>query len=674
MARPLNFGDGIDGLKIWKADCIFPVSGRVPRRGRLGGQAVSSQRNAGLLGRLRHLEAIVSELGSQVEVAVSAPIGEDRDDNGTTSSSYSTRGSQASSAYSQVHDHEANVSKNSNASASEVDCEQPVPSIVIGSLMTQDNGDIIVEDRFWTIFCSEVEQIFDAVRDHSRPPFFSQHGPEERAHLSYFSYLLGRASPDNTTAQIELYPMPSQLPFIWQTFEERIDPFIKVLHRPSMLELIRSQTGDWSTLETGLGALILAVSFAVITVFKDDEVMRSFGQSKSQLQARYRLGVEQAFQQCGLLTTKDLRIVQAYVIYLNALQHSGEVESAWPLVGVLVRIAVRLQLHQEPGAFPGLGHFEIEMRRRLWWNICLLDTHSGGAQRCSPFLISQGMFTTHKPSNVDDAAVGLESGNLIEDNKASTDLTTTLTRIEVWTALQQFRSLTSEPTSLESLESLIQHASGFSQMYTERISASQKPLEQYTATMARLSFARIEFFLRQRAGAVDMQCAETIQAAVLILHDSFALHHEASWKRWRWLLSRYSTPWIALTVLLKHICKQGNRGDLSTAWSAVQNTFAAISEEDKSKPQYGPLLRLVGAAQAVAGARLPATMDHQFVVVPPAETEALPTVDMREFLAPEADSTHSLDEMDIPSLEHMAAGGEDLTEWQQWGFGDWADF
>lgn len=69
--------------------------------------------------------------------------------------------------------------------------------------------------------------------------------------------------------------MPSQLLFIWHTFEERVDPIVKVLHKPTMAEIIRNQTGDWATIEIHVGALILAVSYAAISAFDEDEVSRT---------------------------------------------------------------------------------------------------------------------------------------------------------------------------------------------------------------------------------------------------------------------------------------------------------------------------------------------------------------------------------------------------------------
>lgn len=52
-----------------KTECTFPVSGRLPRRARDAINPGAQKKQTELLGRLRRLEAMVGDLGSQVEHA-----------------------------------------------------------------------------------------------------------------------------------------------------------------------------------------------------------------------------------------------------------------------------------------------------------------------------------------------------------------------------------------------------------------------------------------------------------------------------------------------------------------------------------------------------------------------------------------------------------------------------
>lgn len=141
-----------------KAECVFPVSGRIPRRDR-GPKypKPAAQKQEELLGRLRRLEAMVSDLGSQVEnVAVPSqndspaedPIGAASEgiigglafDNQSASGNFHTTpdGIQAGSDI---------MINNSNS---------PRVSNESGDMFVASNGNLVVGDRFWAVFCKEV--------------------------------------------------------------------------------------------------------------------------------------------------------------------------------------------------------------------------------------------------------------------------------------------------------------------------------------------------------------------------------------------------------------------------------------------------------------------------------------------------------------------------------------
>lgn len=126
-----------------KAECVFPTSGRLPRRSQ--NDVARTQKRAQLVGRLRRLEALVGGLGEQVENAGMEvhPVGKGDDDvrfevtNGDSST--------------MQHDlHDAQVKETSF---------QNVPKVLDNEardVLEADDGDLIVKDRFWTVFCKEV--------------------------------------------------------------------------------------------------------------------------------------------------------------------------------------------------------------------------------------------------------------------------------------------------------------------------------------------------------------------------------------------------------------------------------------------------------------------------------------------------------------------------------------
>lgn len=68
------------------------------------------------------------------------------------------------------------------------------------------------------------------------------------------------------------YPAPNLLSFIWQTYVKNVDPFIKVLHVPTMSEVIRLSEGGFDNLSLGTRALLFSISLAAVTSLSDTDV------------------------------------------------------------------------------------------------------------------------------------------------------------------------------------------------------------------------------------------------------------------------------------------------------------------------------------------------------------------------------------------------------------------
>ncbi|KAF2690947.1 hypothetical protein K458DRAFT_355288 [Lentithecium fluviatile CBS 122367] len=74
----------------------------------------------------------------------------------------------------------------------------------------------------------------------------------------------------------------------------------------------------------------------------------------------------------------------------------------WLLVGMLVRIALRMGYHREPSKFPNISPFQAEMRRRIWSMIVQLDLMSS-IQVGLPRMIQPSMSDVMEPRNLTDA-------------------------------------------------------------------------------------------------------------------------------------------------------------------------------------------------------------------------------------------------------------------------------
>ena len=150
-----------------KTECVFPISGRIPRRGRDANYPnPPAQKQAELLGRLRRLEAMVGDLGSQVEHAAAASQGNHPVENSTSATSATSATlSETGRPDHRLAPHSQSASGNPHPTRDGVQTgsgmakgtsESPQVSDEFGDLVVASNGDLVVGNHFWTVFCKEV--------------------------------------------------------------------------------------------------------------------------------------------------------------------------------------------------------------------------------------------------------------------------------------------------------------------------------------------------------------------------------------------------------------------------------------------------------------------------------------------------------------------------------------
>lgn len=99
------------------------------------------------------------------------------------------------------------------------------------------------------------------------------------------------------------------------------------------------------------------------------------------------------------------------------------------MTGLAHRVAQNLNIHRDGTKFV-LSPFEVEMRRRLWWHICCLDCRAAENQGTTSS-ISDEMFDTEIPLNIDDADISPESDTFPKSKACRTDMTFCLASFEI---------------------------------------------------------------------------------------------------------------------------------------------------------------------------------------------------------------------------------------------------
>ena len=259
--------------------CVFPAPGRAPRRPRQGGKVVS-EREAELLKRLRRLEGVVEELSGQVELEAVKPS-PSSDGSQTQKERDSSGGSHhKSNSVRVVGMDEGSGSKKAwiqrtfqlgaGPPKTEFGIEQAQQGV--GNLVLNEGKSTYISNPFWAKITQEVEEIREILDDQDfdsdSDALIVPSGAVTEA--NHQSFVMGYSSSDVDLRS--LHPLPSQIPFYWQTFLENVHPLVKIMHTQTMNKVIKEVQNNLDSLSKSTEALMFSIYFATITSMSGDEV------------------------------------------------------------------------------------------------------------------------------------------------------------------------------------------------------------------------------------------------------------------------------------------------------------------------------------------------------------------------------------------------------------------
>ncbi|KAJ5150390.1 Transcription factor [Penicillium coprophilum] len=233
-------------------------------------------------------------------------------------------------------------------------------------------------------------------------------------------------------------------------FLANIDPIHRIIHRPSLarrfdefilthylLEDDHSPGKPNTNIDT-FEPLVMSIFYAAVNSIKDTDMATMFSMDKSYLLNRYRIGTEVYLKRQKFMTSRSFEVLQAFVIFLTAQYREDDMGKVWPLTGLAIRIATVHGLHRDPLALPlgTIDVIQVELRRRLWAQICYLDFRAAEDHGFAPS-IHESDFDTCRPVSLDDIDLieGVAPSAALLDIPKFTDMTIYLLRT---TAVQYY--------------------------------------------------------------------------------------------------------------------------------------------------------------------------------------------------------------------------------------------
>ncbi len=112
------------------------------------------------------------------------------------------------------------------------------------------------------------------------------------------------------------HPNPGQIFRLWQTFLDNVNPLIKVIHVPTVQQQLLEASENLEDVSKSMEALMFAIYSLAAISMSNIECESIFGETKNALITRYRNATRYALIAADFITTSDLVVLQAFVLFL----------------------------------------------------------------------------------------------------------------------------------------------------------------------------------------------------------------------------------------------------------------------------------------------------------------------------------------------------------------------
>lgn len=390
---------------------------------------------------------------------------------------------------------------------------------------------------------------------------------------------------------------------------ERIDPVFKILHAPSLKAflLYGEPYLDYKQGHMAPATLACAIYFAASCSVAEDESQKLFGCNKSRLVARYQRESEAALAKADFMTSNDITILQAFLLFLLASRSQDSSRRVWTMLSMALRIAQALSLHVPELPFP-VRPFERELRRRTWLIIGFLDIQCS-LERASEPMMQAIWVESNPPSNVNDSDISFGMDDQVQESEEFTDMTFPMIVLKAQCTIRLLNFTDFTDTTVRSINKRQQLVIEFQETVSKLLQHSQPdkvPFHWYARQVAEIISAIMQLIvlrpLQRNPNFVPprVRGRRLLQMAVDILKMSQNLQTDPRGIPWQWFEYMF-VPWHSLAVAIAELCVCEDLSVMEKFWRPVRGAFEHLGNliaDSRDGIFWKPMEKIMAQAEA----------------------------------------------------------------------------
>ncbi|KAI9780619.1 MAG: hypothetical protein M1835_004455 [Candelina submexicana] len=315
----------------------------------------------------------------------------------------STSDDTGSNEHPQLIDDESMIKEESDEEYSDTD--QVAKSF--GVMRVDNNKSYYVGDAHWAAILSDISEVKNYFAEHTKQfedQILKIKASRKNDGLKGPALIFGGSASLSHSELLASLPSRTVTDKIVSRYFNTYDPSLHILHRPTFQKQYEQHwVSPANTKISWLGLLFAILSMGMLSYYRTGEEPVEYRGKTLDLAGDYRRLTAQCLMLSDFATHPVHNTIETLILYLHG-EYTRSRDSdvgVWVMVGMIVRLAMRMGYHRDPKFYPNISPFQGEMRRRMWtllWQSDILFSFQTGL----PSMIRSGDCDSTLPRSLYD--------------------------------------------------------------------------------------------------------------------------------------------------------------------------------------------------------------------------------------------------------------------------------
>lgn len=187
-----------------------------------------------------------------------------------------------------------------------------------GRMIIRDGKTHLLENSLWVNLSSEIgdpDTILDAAGNTANGNGDPSLSFEDSPRSDGGEFIIAGSTGGSGSLRA-LHPDTVQIFKLWQIYIDNMDPVTKLCHKPTVQQQILDATSDLDNIPKAVEALMFGIYTCAVASLRKDDCISRLGETREALLSRFHLGARRALIRADFLTSSDLTVYRAFLLYL----------------------------------------------------------------------------------------------------------------------------------------------------------------------------------------------------------------------------------------------------------------------------------------------------------------------------------------------------------------------